>query len=116
MTSQSPQILALYREIVSVTTSMLNAARSEDWNSVLEYGLSYCEAVERLRHIGVAEPLGDDERRLKHDMLVQILENDAHTRDLAIPELARMSDLLGRMKRQQGALRAYNGGYKASAL
>ncbi|WP_454690512.1 flagellar protein FliT [Achromobacter aloeverae] len=115
MTSPSPQILELYREIVSVTASMLNAARTEDWNSVLTHGLSYCEAVERLRHIGVGEPLDDDERRQKHDMLVQILENDAHTRDLAMPELARMSELLGRMKRQQGALRAY-GGSKARAL
>jgi len=115
MTSHSPQILELYREIVSVTASMLNAARTEDWNSVLTHGQSYCEVVERLRHIGISEPLDDDERRLKHDMLVQILENDANTRDLAMPELARMSDLLGRMKRQQGALRAY-GGLKARAI
>jgi flagellar protein FliT len=46
-------------------------------------------------------------------MLVQILENDANTRDLAIPELARMSELLGRMKRQQVLLNAY--GFKAPA-
>lgn len=114
MTSQSPQILELYREIVSVTTSMLNAARSEDWSSVLGFGQSYCEAVERLRHIGVAEPLGDDDRRQKHDLLVQILENDAHTRNLAMPELARMGELLGRMKRQQGLLNTY--GYRAPVV
>jgi flagellar protein FliT len=113
MTSQSPQILELYREIVSVTTAMLNAARAEDWSAVLAYGQSYCETVERLRTVGGSVPLDDDERRQKHNLLVQILENDAHTRDLAMPELARMSDLLGRMKRQQGLLNTY--GYRASA-
>lgn len=113
MTSQSPQILELYREIVSVTTSMLNAARAEDWSAVLAYGQSYCETVERLRNMGGSAPLDDDERRQKHNLLVQILENDAHTRNLAMPELARMSDLLGLMKRQQGLLNTY--GYRASA-
>ncbi|ANN66835.1 flagellar protein FliT [Bordetella bronchialis] len=115
MSSQSSQIiLELYREIVAVTTAMLNSARAQDWSSVLQFGQTYCEIVERLRTIGVTEPLDDAERRQKHDMLVQILENDANTRDLAIPELARMSELLGRMKRQQAALNAY--GFKAHVV
>ena len=114
MTSQSSQmILDLYREIVAVTAAMLNAARAQDWPAVLQFGQTYCEIVERLRTTGVAEPLDDAERRQKHDMLVQILENDANTRDLAIPELARMSELLGRMKRQQALLNTY--GFRAPA-
>lgn len=114
MTSQSPQILELYREIVSVTAAMLNAARVEDWSDVLHFGQTYCEKVECLRNIGVAEPLGDAERSQKHALLVQILENDANTRNLAIPELARMSELLGRMKRQQSLLNTY--GFRAHAV
>ncbi|ANN78264.1 flagellar protein FliT [Bordetella flabilis] len=114
MTSQSSQIiLELYREIVAVTAAMLNAARAQDWTGVLKFGQTYCEIVERLRTIGVTEPLDDMERRQKHDLLVQILENDANTRDLAIPELARMGELLGRMKRQQALLNTY--GFKVPA-
>jgi flagellar protein FliT len=103
----SPQILDLYREIVSITTTMLEAARAEDWSSVIHNGQTYCEAVERLRTIGVSAPLDDDERSQKYDMLVRILENDANTRDLAMPQLARLSELLGRMKRQQALLKTY---------
>ena len=107
MTPDSPQILEHYREIVAVTTAMLNAARTGDWNSVLRFGHAYCDAVERLRALGGPAVMDDHERQQKYDMLVQILENDAHTRDLAMPELARMSELLGNMKRQQGMVSAY---------
>ncbi|PND34977.1 flagellar protein FliT, partial [Achromobacter pulmonis] len=44
---------------------------------------------------------------IKYDLLVRILENDAQTRDLALPQLARLGELLGRMKRQQTLLSAY---------
>ena len=56
-------------------------------------------------------PLDDAGRAMKYDLLVRILENDALTRDLAIPQLARLGELLGRMKRQQTLLSAY--GYQA---
>ncbi|CFW41802.1 flagellar protein FliT [Bordetella pertussis] len=46
---------------------------------------------------------------MKFDLLVRILENDAAVRDLALPQLARLSDLLGRMKRQQSLLATYSG-------
>lgn len=53
--------------------------------------------------------LDEAARGMKFDLLVRILENDAAVRDLALPQLARLSDLLGRMKRQQSLLATYSG-------
>ena len=48
------------------------------------HGQQYCELVERLRS-EPSMPLDDAGRAMKYDLLVRILENDALTRDLAIP-------------------------------
>lgn len=97
-----------YEQIAEVTEAMLGAARKGDWGEVLLLGQQYCELVEQLRTRDPGSaPLGQAERVAKHDLLVRILESDAATRDLAIPQLARLGELLGRMKRQQSLLRAY---------
>ena len=74
------------------------------------HGQQYCELVERLRQRTV-HAAG---RRRSRDEIRPAGPhpgNDALTRDLAIPQLARLGELLGRMKRQQTLLSAY--GYQA---
>ncbi len=105
--TQSSTILEQYQEIALSTSEMLTAARAGDWDTALMHGQLYCEQVERLRHAEPVNPLDDAGRSMKYDLLVRILENDAMTRDLALPQLARLGELLGRMKRQQTLLSAY---------
>ncbi|MCD0504624.1 flagellar protein FliT [Bordetella petrii] len=100
-------VLDIYREIATLTDSMLAAARAGDWTAVLACGQRYCEWVERLRSVDAVMPLDAAGKETKYELLVRILENDAATRDLAIPQMARLSELLGRMKRQQSLLSAY---------
>jgi len=108
MTShQHPSILDIYREIADLTDAMLSSAQSGDWSAVLAQGQRYCECVERLRGLDPKPPLDGAGREAKYELLVRILENDAATRDLAIPQMARLSDLLGRLKRQRSLLSAY---------
>ena len=109
LTHISSPILEHYQEI-AVTGEMLTAAQAGDWDTAMVHGQQYCE-LERLRHSEPSMPLDDAGRAMKYDQLVRILENDALTRDLAIPQLARLGELLGRMKRQQTLLSAY--GYQA---
>jgi flagellar protein FliT len=78
-----------------------------DWDGAMLHGQQYCERVERLRHMEHAAPLDEGGRAIKYDLLVRILENDAQTRDLALPQLAHLGELLGRMKRQQTLLSTY---------
>ena len=111
LTQISSPILEHYQEIAVITGEMLTAAQAGDWDTAMVHGQQYCELVERLRHSEPSMPLDDAGRAMKYDLLVRILENDALTRDLAIPQLARLGELLGRMKRQQTLLSAY--GYQA---
>ena len=111
LTHISSPILEHYQEIAVITGEMLTAAQAWDWDTAMVHGQQYCELVERLRHSEPSMPLDDAGRAMKYDLLVRILENDALTRDLAIPQLARLGELLGRMKRQQTLLSAY--GYQA---
>ncbi|KAG0761509.1 hypothetical protein G6F22_018866 [Rhizopus arrhizus] len=75
---------------------MLTAAQAGDWDAAMVHGQQYCEQVERLRMTERTVPLDDAARAMKYDLLVRILENDALTRDLALPQLARLGELLGR--------------------
>jgi flagellar protein FliT len=113
MPSQVSYVLDIYQQIAAVTDVMLASARTSDWTSVLKHGQRYCELVEQLRIRENSAPLDDASRATKYDLLVRILNNDASTRELAIPQLARLGDLLGRMKRQGSRLNTY--GLKASA-
>ncbi|VFR17596.1 Flagellar biosynthesis protein FliT [plant metagenome] len=105
--SPQPPILRQYEKIAAITDAMLAAARQGDWTLVLQLGQQYCELAEEIRTLDDSGPLDDAGRGQKHDFLVRILENDALTRDLAVPQLARLGDLLGRMKRQQSLIHTY---------
>ncbi|MFU1929227.1 flagellar protein FliT [Bordetella hinzii] len=106
---QQAPVLDLYQDIASLTDDMLAAAQDGDWTRVLEVGRQYVELVEQLRFMENGSPLDEAARAMKYDLLVRILENDAAVRDLALPQLARLGDLLGRMKRQQSLLATYGG-------
>lgn len=107
MSLPAPAILQQYGKIADVTDAMLAAAREDDWAIVLQLGQQYCELTEEIRQLDTRPAMNESERAQKHDYLVRILENDALTRDLAVPQLARLGDLLGRMKRQQSLIDAY---------
>ncbi len=107
MSSPPSAILQQYAKIADITDAMLGAARQDDWQLVLQLGQQYCELTEAIRRIDNRVSLDDDDRAQKHDFIVRILENDAMTRDLAMPQLARLGDLLGRMKRQQSLINTY---------
>ncbi|CFW91651.1 flagellar protein FliT [Bordetella pertussis] len=91
--TQHAPVLEIYQDIANLTSRMLAAANASNWDLVLNHGQEYVCLVERLRELEPGEPLDDD----------------AAVRDLALPQLARLSDLLGRMKRQQSLLATYSG-------
>jgi flagellar protein FliT len=110
MTSTPALVLDIYKSIAHITEAMLSAAQENDWGKVVDYGKEYCLSVERLRNIESGEaPLDTVERGVKYDLLVQILDNDAAVRDLASPQLKRLGQMLGRMRRQQSLMLAYQG-------
>lgn len=104
--SHNTPLLRQYEIIASITGKMLDEARANQWDTVVELGTQYHEAVEHLRTF---TPLSSQDRQARRELLTQILENDASIRRLATPEIDRLGLLIGAMKRQQSVLHTYCG-------
>lgn len=103
MSTPSP-VLHQYEVIAGITRRMLVEAHANHWDQVVILGEEYQQAVEALRGI---DALSSEDRAARLALLTQILDDDAHIRQLAAPELSRLGALLGDMKRQHTVLQAY---------
>lgn len=105
MTSR-PDIISRYQAIADLSGRMLAEARANRWDAVYALGEQYHDAVETLRDLDLQSL---EDREARKSLLTQILDDDANIRRLAMPELERLSGLLGNVKRQQRVLRTYSG-------
>lgn len=99
-------ILNRYQAIAEISGQMLAEARANRWDTVFSLGEQYHQAVEALRDLDLQSL---EERDARKQLLAQILEDDANIRRLAMPELERLSGLLGNIRRQHRVLRTYSG-------
>ncbi|MBU4610479.1 flagellar protein FliT [Achromobacter sp. GG226] len=106
-------VLRLYRMASSVTREILDHAREADWDRVVALGNEYQGIVEQIRQLGEVPPLDADDLATKHALLVDIVENDAATRDLVVPSLERLGALIGTLRRQQTVNKTYGQGAAA---
>lgn len=97
-------LLERYQEIADLSGQMLNKAQTQEWDELVALGARYQAAVERLKTL---DPLDDDQKNARRELLTQILDDDARIRQLISPELERLRHLLGTFKRQRTVLRAY---------
>lgn len=79
-------------------------AEAQQWDNLLALGSEYHLAVERLKQLN---PLDDEQRAARMELLTRILADDAQIRQLVAPELDRLGHLLGTIKRQRTVLEAY---------
>lgn len=107
MPDTPPSLVQRYQHIADISGQMLKLAQANDWDSVLALSKQYCEAVETLRPLA---PLATDDKLARKLLLTKILNDDARIRNLAAPEMARLSAMLGAMKRHQSVLEAYCNG------
>jgi len=104
--SSQPNILSHYQAIAELSARMLTEARANRWDAVFDLGEQYHAAVETLRTLDLQSL---EAREARKELLAQILDDDANIRRLAMPELERLSGLLGNVKRQHRVLRTYSG-------
>ncbi|HTJ92013.1 MAG TPA: flagellar protein FliT [Pararobbsia sp.] len=102
--NSSLELFSYYDAIIAVTVRMLDAARKDDWNQLFQLQGEYVRLVDEIRPIDARVALDEAERQRKHDLIRQILDNDAAIRDLASPRIARLSALIA-SDRQTIALR-----------
>lgn len=104
MTNTPSATLKQYEAIADLSHRMLDEARSQQWGNVIALSQEYLQAVEHLKAIN---ELNNSERHARRNLLTKILEDDAEIRLLAEPELRRLGNILGDMKRQQSVVSAY---------
>jgi flagellar protein FliT len=104
LSTPKESLLQHYQAIADISARMRAMAQSQQWDSLVALGIEYHRAVEQLKQL---DPLGDDERAARRELLTRILDNDAQIRQLVAPELDRLSHLLGTIKRQRTVLQAY---------
>lgn len=104
--SSQEEILNHYQAIADISGRMLAEARANHWDEVFALGERYHQAVECLRNLDLKSL---EAREARKELLNRILDDDANIRRLAVPELERLSGLLGNVRRQHRVLRTYSG-------
>jgi flagellar protein FliT len=85
--------LAHYRELAEAYGGMLEAARRGDWDAVTAAELGCRARIEKLRALGEV-PLDAAANQQKFALLQRLLADDAEIRDLALPWMRRLEDLI----------------------
>jgi flagellar protein FliT len=91
--NRKAEYFARYEAIAAVSGRMLRAARGTDWGRLSGLQAEYQQLVDGLKEAGVGVVLDDAELGRKLDLIRRILADDAAIRDLASPEVARLSTL-----------------------
>ena len=107
MMASQDQVMQCYEQIASLTTSMLQLARAGDWDALATQELAFRVCVDRLRALEPTQALDAAQVEKKYQLLRKIIADDAEIRDLVTPELARLGELLGSMRRQRNLNRTY---------
>ncbi len=102
-----PTPIDLYEEICALSQRMVNAARANDWNSLVE--LEHRVAVLRDELMANDENLSLSMSELlhKHGLIQQILEDDAEIRRHTEPWMERVRQFLGAQNHHPQAHPAY---------
>jgi len=81
-------LLAYYQAIEDSSLKMLDAAKAEDWERVVQFEGTCAILIEQLRLKARTEELEPEQRSEKTRIMQRILMNDAQIRYLAEPWLA----------------------------
>jgi flagellar protein FliT len=106
MFDMSP-IVRSYEELLVLSEQMLEAARASNWDALNDLQQVYMAEVDRLRLLDHTKPFSDNERLRRFQLLERILAYDARIRDLTMPRLAQLGELLNSSRRKLELSAAY---------
>ncbi|SFB22411.1 flagellar protein FliT [Collimonas sp. OK607] len=102
------ELMDCYEQIAPLTGRMLELARVGDWDGMMTLETQVRSCVERLKEITPVAALDASQLAQKQQLLRRILADDAEIRDLVTPQFARLSTLMGNLRRQQDINQAYD--------
>ena len=77
-------LIECYRAIEASSLQMVEAARSQDWDTVVHFEGVCAVLIEQLRHQAHRMELDPADRAEKSRIMLRILGNDALVRDLSL--------------------------------
>ena len=101
------QVLSLYEAMTDITGQMLAAARVRDWEYLAELESHCANHVEQLKKGETTAELPPPLRARKVKMLHQILAHDREIRDLTMPWMAELSNLINSTSAEARLAHAY---------
>ncbi|GAB2798048.1 hypothetical protein GCM10027040_25800 [Halomonas shantousis] len=108
---QTPaELLTIYEALLAQSKAMLESARRQEWDQLIQQKSRYVVDVERLRSLESDCQLAGEELDAKAELLTGILENDGEIRRRLEARRDELSDMLGNSKRQRALSQAYNQG------
>lgn len=90
----SQEILSLYETVAGITSQMLHAARSGDWDQLVTLESRCSGHVQRLQNGEPPEPLTGTGRQRKVEIIRKILADDRAIRTITEPRMQRLSALM----------------------
>lgn len=101
------EILSIYENVASITAQMLSAARSENWDRLIELESLCTSQVGRLRENDPIAKVTGDARERKVKIIMRILDDDRQIRALTEPQLERLSHLISSAGKERKLMQAY---------
>ncbi len=89
----STDVLSMYENLAGLTTEMVDAARSSDWDGLRQLE-NQCATQARPALAGQAAPLSGAPRLRKIDLLKQIMANDRAIREVTEPWMGQWSQTM----------------------
>jgi flagellar protein FliT len=101
-------ILAHYESIARFSSLMVRAARSSDWQGLVDAEECCALLIERLKSAG--DPtivLDEGGRKRKHEIIRRVLADDAEVRECTQPWLRKLNEHLGYERTARSVEAAY---------
>lgn len=101
------RILDIYGSLSTKTGEMLNAARSSDWDRLIELEQDCGTLVDSLRRDDTAPSPGPEYMQRKATLIRKLLADDAEIRRYTEPWMAQLEVYLGSARQENRLQRAY---------
>ncbi len=106
----SNEVITLYETVADITDQMLAAARSGDWDRLVELESRCAGHVAALRQGEAPVPLTGESRVRKVQIIRKILADDREIRNLTEPWMAQLSRLISSTGTERRLNKAYGAG------
>ena len=107
MATDTQRLLSTYDCLARTTGHMLSAAQQRDWEKLVDLEKHCAELVARMSALETDDPLPEDLRSRKADLVRKVLADDAAIRNITEPWLQQLGTMLGTNKQERSLLRAY---------